>query len=136
MTGWWREYPRMPKYVNRLEDGHKNSSRAALPILDAWLTAIPMSSILAKKSVPTAQEKWDELPTLDKTWAKWKENFLNSQASIELATRASGSSFGIANAAAVLDNITHASAPHPSNTSALPPANDSTVLTNTVDRLN
>ena len=32
-----------------------------LPISDEWLTAIATSYILAEKSYPTVQEKWDEL---------------------------------------------------------------------------
>ena len=72
----------MPKYVNRLEDGKKKVARALLPISDEWLTVIAMSSILAKNSLLTAQEKWDELPREDKTWVKWKKHFVYSQTEI------------------------------------------------------
>ena len=67
--------------------------------MDEWLTFIATSSILAKKSLPTMQEKWDKLPITDKTWAKWKNHFVDAQATIELATQDGSDSFGSANAA-------------------------------------
>ena len=40
MLGWWDNNPRIPEYVNRLEDAQKKSVRANLPISDMWLAAI------------------------------------------------------------------------------------------------
>ena len=35
MLGWWSEDPRVPKFINRLEDVQKKSLRTKLPITDA-----------------------------------------------------------------------------------------------------
>ena len=34
MKNWWREDPRMPEYVNRIEDVQKKAARAYLHISD------------------------------------------------------------------------------------------------------
>ena len=50
--GWWADDPRVPKYVNRLEDAQKKSVRAKLPIDDKWLNAIATGSLFAVGSFP------------------------------------------------------------------------------------
>ena len=100
MTKWRREYPRMPKYINRHEDGQKNSARASLPIPDKWLMDITTSSIFSENSYPIAQEKYEKLPITEKIWAKWKNHFVGSQAALERATKDIGGSFGRTNTAA------------------------------------
>ena len=37
---WWAEDPRVPEYINKLEDAQRKSVRASLPISDKWLAAI------------------------------------------------------------------------------------------------
>ena len=111
----------MPKYFNRLKDGQKNAACASLPISDKWLTSIATSKILAENSFPTAQEKWDELPSTEKIWVN---HFINAKAAIEHATQARGGSFGSANSAALFHE-----------TSTLNPSNGK-VLSNTVGNFN
>ena len=100
MTKWWREDPRLPKYINRLKGGQKNTALALLPISDEWLTAIATSYVLEYNIFHTVQDKCDELPIASKTWKKWKDHFGDAQAAIKCATRASVGFLGSANSAA------------------------------------
>ena len=50
--GWWAKDPRVPKYINRLEEAQKKSVRSTLPIDDKWLTAIATGLLLAAGSFP------------------------------------------------------------------------------------
>ena len=50
--GWWAEDPRIPEYINRLEDTQKKSVRATLLIDDKWLAAIATGLLLAAGSFP------------------------------------------------------------------------------------
>ena len=60
--GWWAEEPRVPEYVNRLEDAQKKSVRAKLQIDNKWLVAIATGSLLAVVSFPKQQPDWDSPP--------------------------------------------------------------------------
>ena len=53
---------------------------------------------MAENSFPTAQEKWDKIPSVDKKWTKWNNQFINAQAVIERAMQSRGGSFGSTNA--------------------------------------
>ena len=50
--GWWAEDPRVPEYVNRLEEAQRKSIRASLPIEEKWLAVIATGSLLAAGSFP------------------------------------------------------------------------------------
>ena len=52
MLVWRANDPRVPEYVNRLEDAQKKSVRANLPISDMWLAAIATGSLLAGGGLP------------------------------------------------------------------------------------
>ena len=65
--GWWADDPRVPKYVNRLEDAQKKLVRAKLPIDDKWLTAIATGLLLAAVRFPKQSPDWDSLPRANKT---------------------------------------------------------------------
>ena len=86
MTKYWREDPRVPKYINCLEAGHKKAARESLSISDEWIAAIATRSILADNSFPTAQDKLGELQIASKTWTKWKDQFFDAKTAIDCAT--------------------------------------------------
>ena len=82
MKKWWKEYPRVPEYFNRIKYRQKKAARASLPIMEKWLTAIATSYILDENSFMTAQDKWDELISAEKTWEKWRNHFVYTQSTI------------------------------------------------------
>ena len=109
--GWWAEDPRVPKYVNKLEEAQRKSVRASLPIDDKWLAAIATSSLLAVDRFPKQRTDWDSLPRANKTWTAWKTAFRNHQLTLEREQRATeeqGGVFGSASAVTALHGITNA----------------------------
>ena len=66
--GWWAEDPRVPQYINKLEEAQRKSVRASLPISNKWLAAIATGSLLAADSFPKQRPDWDSLPRANKTW--------------------------------------------------------------------
>ena len=66
MLGWWANDPRVPEYINRLEDAKKKLVRAKLPIDNMWLAAITTGSLLAAGSSPKQCPDWDSLPHANK----------------------------------------------------------------------
>ena len=90
MLHWWAEDPRVPEYINRLEDAQKKATRASLPITDDWLAAIATMSLLSAGSFPKLRIEWDGLAPASKTWAAWKTWALKSQKTMEREQRASG----------------------------------------------
>ena len=77
--GWWADNPRVPEFVNCLEDAQKKSVQAKLPIDEKWLAAIATGSLLAAGSFPKQRPDWDSLPCANNTWAAWKMNFRSHQ---------------------------------------------------------
>ena len=106
--GWQAKDPRVPKYVNRLDDAQKKSVRAKLPIDDKWLAAIATGSLLAAGSFPKQLPDWDSLPRANKKWAVWKTTFRSHQLTLDCGQRATGERgdvFGIAAAAISIHGI-------------------------------
>ena len=111
--GWWAEDPRVPEYVNRLEDAQRKLVRALLPIDDKWIAAIATGSLLALGSFPKQRLDWDSLPRTNKTWAAWKTAFRAHQLTLESEQRATGERgnvFGSVSVATALHGITDATA--------------------------
>ena len=109
--GWWAEDPRVPEYVNRLEESHRNSIRALLPIYDKWLAAIATGSLLAAGIFPKQRPNWDILPRANKTWTARKNAFRAHQLTLEREQRVTGERgdvFDSASAATALHVITDA----------------------------
>ena len=50
--GWWAKDPRVPEYINRLEDAQKKLVIAKLLIDDKWLAVIGTGLLLAAGSFP------------------------------------------------------------------------------------
>ena len=83
MLGWWANDPRVPKYVNCLEDAQKKSVREKLPIYDMWLATIATDLLLAVGGFPKQRPDWDSLPRANKTWTAWKTNFRAQKLTLE-----------------------------------------------------
>lgn len=66
MLGWWAEDPCVPEYINRLEDGQKKAKRGRLLIIDNWLAAIALTSLLNAGAFPRKSFEWDSLSTASK----------------------------------------------------------------------
>ena len=66
--GCWSEDPRVPEYINGLEEAQRKSVRALLPIDNKWLAAITTSSLFAAGSFPKQRPDWDSLLCANKTW--------------------------------------------------------------------
>ena len=81
--GWWADDPRVPEYINRLEDAQKKLFQDKLPIDDKWLAAIATGSLLASGSFQKKRPDWDSLPCANKMWAMWKTTFRSHQLTIE-----------------------------------------------------
>jgi hypothetical protein len=90
MRGWWAEDPRVPEYINRIEDAQKKAARANLPITNDWLAAIATMLLLAAGSFPKLRQDWDGRAPADKTWPAWKTWALQAQKTVEREQRASG----------------------------------------------
>ena len=111
--GWWAEDPRVPEYVNRLEEAQRKSVRASLPINNKWLVSKATGSILAAGSFPKKRPNWYSLPRANKTWTAWKTAFRSHQLMLEREQRATGERgdvFGSASDATALHGITDATA--------------------------
>ena len=81
--GCWAEDPRVPEYINRLEDALKKLVIATLPIGDKWIAATATGSLLAMGSFPKQRPDWDSLPRSNKTWVAWKNTFRSHQLTLE-----------------------------------------------------
>jgi hypothetical protein len=102
MQSWWEEDPRVPEYINKLEDAQKKALRAALPITNEWLVATASKSLLSAGSFPTQRTVWDSKLPSNKTWAAWMQQARESQLTVKREQRASGArgdTFGSASAA-------------------------------------
>ena len=63
----------IPEYINKLEDAQKQSTRSGNPITDPNLLLFVANAMLRIDCFPRANEIWEELPGVDRTWARWKE---------------------------------------------------------------
>jgi len=108
MLGWWAEDPRLPEYINRLEDTQRKSARAHLPIMDDWLAAIATMALLSSGSFLMLRLDWDGLAPTAKTWPAWKAWARKAQKMIERKQCASGhhgKAFGSTSAATAIHGI-------------------------------
>jgi hypothetical protein len=102
MQGWWEEDPRIPEYINRLEDAQKKANRAGLAITNKRLAATASKSLLSAGSFPLQRPAWAAKLPATKTWAAWKLWARETQLTIEQeqrATGARGNTVGLASAA-------------------------------------
>ena len=91
----------IPEYINTLEAGRDKAERAGAPITDNMLVIIATKAMLTTEQYPRANETWEELDVVEKTWEAWKTLYRKAakKAAIK-ATAASGrDQFGAAHAA-------------------------------------
>ena len=72
MHTYHEEMEGIPKYINRLEDSHKQSNRAGNPITDPTLLLFAANVMLRTNRPPRANEIWEEFTSSDRNWARWK----------------------------------------------------------------
>ena len=110
MVGLWREDPRVPEFINKMEEAQKKAARANLPISDEWLAAIATKSLIAEGSFPKVRNEWDSRAAAAKLqWTDWKKWAREAQIGVEREQRATGDRgdvFGSAAAACAIHGIT------------------------------
>ena len=102
MQSWWQDDPRVPEYINRLEEAQKKALRGNLPITNDWLAATATLSLLTAGSFPKQRADWDALAPAIKTWTAWKTWARATQQTVEREQRATAGRsdvFGSASAA-------------------------------------
>ena len=105
---WWFEDPQVPEFITRCEEAQRKATRSRLAISDKWLVAVAYHSLLAEKSFPDERPKFEGLPQLKRTWAKWKSHFQDAQEVLKRVichSNPSADSFGSANMAADIHGI-------------------------------
>ena len=110
MSSWWVEDPRVPEFVTCCKDAHWKDRRAGLAISDAWLVALTSRSLLAEKSFPDKQPKFEGFPQLNWTWENWKPHFQDVQEAPKRVMRHSNpsvDSFLSTNSAASIHGISY-----------------------------
>ena len=68
----------IPKYINKLEDAQKQSTRSGNPITDPTLLLFAANTMLRTDRFPRANEIWEELSGADRTWVRWKAIYRKS----------------------------------------------------------
>ena len=59
-------------YINMLEGAQKQSKRAGNPITDPTLPLFASNAMLRTDQFPRANEIWEDLPSNERTWLRWK----------------------------------------------------------------
>ena len=62
----------IPTYINMLEDSQRQSNRAGNPITDPTLLQFAANAMLCTDHFPRENEIWEDLPSNERTWARWK----------------------------------------------------------------
>eukprot|EP00804_Cyclotella_cryptica_P009896 CCRYP_014167-RA/>CCRYP_014167-RA protein AED:0.40 eAED:0.40 QI:0/-1/0/1/-1/1/1/0/256 len=101
MQSWWQDDPRVPEYINKLEEAQKKAAHANLPLTNAWLAAPASVSLLTAGSFPKQRTNWDSLPPTSKTWAAWKTWARTAQQTVERKQRATNARADVFGSASV-----------------------------------
>ena len=67
-----RTWRALPTYINKTEDAQKQSNRAGNLITDPTLLLIAANAMLRTDRFLRANEIWEDLPGVDRTWVRWK----------------------------------------------------------------
>ena len=62
----------IPEYINKLEDSPKQSNRVGNPIMDPTLLLFADNTMLRTDRFTQANEIWEEFPSSDRNWDRWK----------------------------------------------------------------
>uniref|UniRef100_A0A7S4JRA9 Uncharacterized protein n=1 Tax=Odontella aurita TaxID=265563 RepID=A0A7S4JRA9_9STRA len=82
----------IPEYINALEDSQKRSARAGQPITEITLVMIASNAMLTTGQFPRANDDWEELRALERTWAKWKALSRDVDKKVKIKLKAAGGS--------------------------------------------
>ena len=78
------------KYINKLEDAHKQSTRAGNLITEPTLLLFVENSMLRTNLFPRANEIWEELTGANRTWAIWKAIYRKADMAKKIKKSAQG----------------------------------------------
>ena len=63
------------KYIEALEDAQQQAKSANMPINDATLVMYASRAILSTEKYPNANDLWEDLDRVDRTWKEWKSTY-------------------------------------------------------------
>jgi hypothetical protein len=90
MSQYYKGASDIPEYIFLLEDAQRKAARACLPITNQTLTVLASTTLLAADTFPHTTELWEELDTVNKTWAAWKTAYLAAHKKRANRLRATG----------------------------------------------
>ena len=64
---------RIPQYIVALEKAQLQAAKAEMPILDIYQMMVAMKVMLLLERFPLANEDWEDLEKVSKSWMKWCE---------------------------------------------------------------
>ena len=63
-----KECEGIPEYINYLEDAQEKAERAQVPVSETMLMIITTNEMLRTEEYPRANEDWEEMDAVDRTW--------------------------------------------------------------------
>ena len=66
------EWDTIPQYIEALEDTQQQAKCAKMLIKDANLVIYATRSMLSTEQYPKANDLWEDLDRVDRTWKEWK----------------------------------------------------------------
>ena len=72
MQTYHEEMEGITTYINMLQYTQKQSNRAFNPITNPTLLLFAANAMLRTDRFPRANEIWEDLPSYDRTWARWR----------------------------------------------------------------
>ena len=61
----------IPQYIAALDKAQLQVARTEIPILDNYLMVVATKAMLLSKRFPRANEDWEDLENVSKSWMKW-----------------------------------------------------------------
>ena len=80
----------IPTYINMLEDAQRQPNRAGNLITDPTLLLFASNAMLRTERFPRANEIWDEIPSNEQTWARWKKIYRKADMADKVKKSAKG----------------------------------------------
>ena len=80
----------IPTYINKLEDAQKQSNQAGNPITYPTLLLFAENAMLRTDRFLWANEIWEDLPGVDRTWERWKTIYRKSDMADKVKKAAQG----------------------------------------------
>ena len=108
MMEFWNGDPRVPEYINKMEESQKKATHTGLPITYDRLLAIASFFLLSAGSFPKQRPEYDGLSSSAKDWTAWESTFGTAQITVkreQRATNTRGDLLGTTNSAAAIHGI-------------------------------